>query len=79
MGPLRPPPLIRAATSEDEPLRSDARLHDPVAEMRHARSVHDAGKFQFHAASLDPINQASAASEHDWHQRDCQLVQEARP
>jgi hypothetical protein len=43
--------------------------------MGDAWSVHDAGTFQFHAPSLDPIDKANAPSEHDRHQRDCQLVE----
>jgi hypothetical protein len=43
-----------------------------------AWSGHDAGKFQFNAPSLDPVNQASASPEYHRHEGDCQLVEEAR-
>ena len=77
--PLRPRPLSRAVTRKDEPPGSEPPLlDDAVGQMGDTRSVHNSGNLQFHAAGLDPINQASAASEHGWHQGDCQLVQKAR-
>ena len=38
-------------------------LDDPVGQMGDARSIHDAGKFEFDAPGLEPIDQASSASE----------------
>ncbi len=61
------------------PPGATALLDDPVGQAFAARSVHDAGKFQFNAPSRDPVNQASAAPEHHRREGDCQLVEEARP
>ena len=47
--------------------------------MGDARGINDPGQFQFHAPGLEPIDQANAASEHDRHQGDCQLVEEGGP